>query len=153
MAISLLAYVATFSGQLYLWRSCFFKLLQSNYFDTIATFLEWQFLQSSRFFRGAPFLKQSLHRSSYFFQNSYLSQSETSVEQALLQNRKFFTAVTFWNSYIFGRGIVYNNDIYRGATFSKQVLLQFQKNYILEKANFSEKQYSALPISSGKLPF
>ena len=43
MAISFLAYVATFSGQLYFLRN-FFTLLQSNYFDTKITFSE-QFFQ------------------------------------------------------------------------------------------------------------
>ena len=43
IAISLLAYVATFSG-LYFWRSYFFTLFQSNYFDTTVTFSEQLFL-------------------------------------------------------------------------------------------------------------
>ena len=38
MAISLLAYVATFLRQFYFWRNCFFTLVQSNYFDTAVTF-------------------------------------------------------------------------------------------------------------------
>ena len=38
MAISNLAYVATFSGQLYFRRSYFFTLLQSNYFYTAVIF-------------------------------------------------------------------------------------------------------------------
>ena len=49
MAISLLVYVVTFSGQLYLWRN-YFILLQNNYFDTAITFSEQLFLQNSYFF-------------------------------------------------------------------------------------------------------
>ena len=50
MAISLLSYEATFSGQLYFWRNYFFILLQSNYFDVAVTFLEQLFLQSGYLF-------------------------------------------------------------------------------------------------------
>ena len=61
IAISLLAYVATFSGQLYFGRSYFFTLFQSNYFDTIVTFSGQLFLQYSccfvlfHFFRTVTF--------------------------------------------------------------------------------------------------
>ena len=47
IAISLLPYVAIFSGQLY---------FQSNYFDTTITFLEQLFLQRICFIWRAPFL-------------------------------------------------------------------------------------------------
>ena len=99
-AISLLAYVATFSGQLYFGRSYFFTLFQSNYFDTTVTFSGQLFLQNSccfllfqnsHFFAGVIFSEQLLFR------------SENSIEQPLLENRKFFTAVTFRNSYFFRR--------------------------------------------------
>ena len=49
IATSLLAYVATFSGQLYFGRSYFFTLFQRNYFDTTVTFLQQLFLQNSCF--------------------------------------------------------------------------------------------------------
>ena len=100
IAISLLAYVATFSGQLYFGRSYFFTLFQSNYFDTTVTFSGQLFLQNSccfllfqnsHFFAGVIFSEQLLFR------------SETSTEQTLLENKKFFTAVTFLNSYFFRR--------------------------------------------------
>ena len=52
-----LAHVATFSGQLYFGRSYFFKLFQSNYFDTTVTFTGQLFLQNSYFFH----LFQSIH--------------------------------------------------------------------------------------------
>ena len=50
IAISLIGCVATFSGQLYFWRSYFFTLFQSDYFDTAGTFSEQLFFQSSCFF-------------------------------------------------------------------------------------------------------
>ena len=99
IAISLLAYVATFSGQLYFGKSYFLTLFQSNYFDTTDTFSGQLLLQkrccfllfqNSHFFTGVIFSEQLL-----FW-------SEISTEQPLLENRKFFTAVTFRNSYFFG---------------------------------------------------
>ena len=58
IAISPLAYVATFSGQLYFGRSYFLTLFQSNYFDTAVTFSGQLFLQNSCFFplfQNSPF--------------------------------------------------------------------------------------------------
>ena len=75
IAISLLAYVATFSGQLYFGRSYFFTLFQSNYFDTTVTFSGQLFLQNSCFF--------------LLFQNSYL------LYQLPFQKSYFFTTYFF----------------------------------------------------------
>ena len=152
MAISLIAYVATFSVQLQFQRRYFITLLQSNYFDTTFTFLEHLFLQRSCFFEELCFQNNHFF-AAVNFSEQLLFQCETSTEQPLPENRKSFRAVTFRNSYLFDRGIVQNKDIYRGATFSKQVLLQFQKSYILDKSCFSEKRCSALPTSSGELTF
>ena len=100
IAISLLAYVATFSGQLYFGRSYFFTLFQSNYFDTTVTFSEQLFFQNSccfllflnsHFFTGVIFSEQLLFR------------SETCTKQALFENKKFLTAVTFRNTYFIMR--------------------------------------------------
>ena len=80
--------------------------------------------------------------------------SETSTEQPLLENKKFFRAVTFWKSHFFGGGIAQNKDIYKRAHFSKQVLLHrisfFRR---AESSNFLEKKYSAFSIFSGELTF
>ena len=82
IAISPLAYVATFSGQLYFGRSYFFTLFQSNYFDTTVTFSEHLFLPQQlliflfHFFRTVTFSQE------LFFQNSFF------LEQ------KFYRAVT-----------------------------------------------------------
>ena len=67
MAISLLTYLATFSGQFYFWRSYFFILPPSNYFDTTVTISKQLLLQSCYFFEELPFPEQSPLGSSYFF--------------------------------------------------------------------------------------
>ena len=91
---------ATFSAQIYFGRSFFFTLFQSNYFSRIVSFSELQFLQNNCFFL--------LFQNSYFFAGAIFLEklflrSKTSTEQSLLENRKFFTAFTFLNSYIFHR--------------------------------------------------
>ena len=91
IAISLLAYVATFSGQLYFGRS-YFTLFQSNYFDTAVTFSRQLFLQNSGFF---PLFQNSHFFAGVIFSEKLLFWSENSTEQPLLENKKFFTAVTF----------------------------------------------------------
>ena len=59
--------------QLYFWKSYFFTVLESNFFQNItrATFSEQLFLQSRCLFLGAPFSKLSLFLA-FFFQNIYL---------------------------------------------------------------------------------
>ena len=100
IAISLLAYVATFSGQLYFGRSYFFTLFQSNYFDTAVTFSGQLFLQNSCFF---PLFQNSHVFTGVIFSEYLLFPSETSTELALFENKKFFTAVTCRNSYFIRR--------------------------------------------------
>ena len=148
--ISLLEYVATFSGQIYFCRSYFFTLFQSNYFDTTVTFSGQLFLQnsccfllfqSSRFFAGVIFLEK------------LLPQRENSTEQPLLENRKFFTAVTFRDSYFFRRNCLGLSYI-KSASFSKQVLLHninlfrkvtFWKKLIFQNINFRITYFSWRP--------
>ena len=136
MTISLLASVATFSGQLYFH---FFTLVQSNYFDTTVNFSGQLFLQRSCFFLKRSFFRSVTSLQQLSFQNSYFLR-EISTEQALLVNRKFFMLVNFRNSYLFGAGIVQNRDIYRRATFSNQVLLHsvnfFRKTTFWKKLMF-----------------
>ena len=79
--------------------------------------------------------------------------SKTSTEETLLENRKFFKALTIWNSYCFGGAIVQNKDkhlrkiyffeallhsidIFRRATFWKKLF--FHKNNILDYLLFLE---------------
>ena len=90
----------TFSGQLCFGRSYFFTLFQSNYFDITVTFSGQLFLQNSCFF---PLFQNSHFFAGVIFSEQLLFRSETSTEQALFENKKFFTAVTFRNSYFIRR--------------------------------------------------
>ena len=60
-----------------------------------------------------------------------------------------FGTATFFGGY---RIKLSKKELFFEAGTSAQRQL-FQKSYILEKANLSEKQYSALPTFSGELPF
>ena len=77
MTISLLAYLATFSGQLYSRRSYFF-----NYFNTKVALLEHLFLQSSYFFSGDPFGK-SHFLAAVIFSEYLIVRNDTSTENPL----------------------------------------------------------------------
>ena len=151
MGISLLAYVATFSGQFYFRGRFFFTLLQSSHFGTS------YFFEAAISSEHLIFLRSFFFAAVTFFSKQLLFQGKTYFGQLPHENREFFRVVTFWNSYLFSRGIVQNKYIYRRATFSKQVLLQnisfFRKGKFWKKANFSVKQYSALATFSGELPF
>ena len=114
----------------------------SLHFIRVTTSTQRLLFRSSYSFRAAGFFKE-LH-----FQNSHLFaavifpeqlffQSKPSTEQQPRENRKFFRAVIFRNSYLFDGGVVQNKEIYRTATFSKQVLLHSMN--ILGKAAFWKK--------------
>ena len=77
-------------------------LQDSNYFNTTFTFSGQLFLQNSCWFL--------LFQNSHFFAGVIFSEyllfwSENSIEQPLLDNRRFFTAVTFRNNYFLGRTV------------------------------------------------
>ena len=91
---TLLAYLATFSGQLFFRRSKFFKLLYSNCFDTTVTLSEHLFLQSSCLFKELRFRK--IHFLRPVILSEYLIfRSETSTEQPLLESREFLRQLLF----------------------------------------------------------
>ena len=140
MGSALPEYVATFLGQLYFRRSYFFTLLHSNFFGTTVTFLEQLYVQNSRFLgellqnnqfseqMSSQFLRirSSLRQLSFgtaTFFADQLFRIKISIPELLFRSRYFCTASTFW------------------------------KSYILKKADFSEKQYSALTTFSGELTF
>ena len=96
-------------------------------------------------------------------------QRETSIGQAILENRQFFRAVTLSEQLRFGGGAcseykyLQKSFFFEAGTSAQHQLLQkryffnkgtsskvvlFQNSYFVEKANFSEKQYSALPAIS-----
>ena len=150
-----------FFRKLYFWRSYFSKNLfitfpysgVRHYFTTSTQQLHFR---SNYFFRAAVFFL--LFQNSHFFRaviflEQLLFQSENSTEQPLLENKKFFKAVTSRNSYfsLFRLKISKKSYFFKAGTHAQYQL--FQKSYILEKPNFSEKQYSLLPTFSGELPF
>ena len=110
IAISLLVYVATFSGQLYFWRSNFFTLFQSDYFDTTVTFWGQLFFQNSFFFRAkilqnSHFLRirsslwQLLSATAIFS----LFKIKISKKELLFQSRYFCTVSTFSKKVYYGK--------------------------------------------------
>ena len=130
--------------------SFIFEEATSSYFFRVITLTQQLLFRSSYFFRSSTFFDELLFQNSHFFaavifSEQLLFQSETPTEP-LLENRKFFRVVTFWNSYLSGGGIVQNEDIYRRDTFLKQVrsIKCFRRATFLKKTSFSEKQYPAL---------
>ena len=140
MAISLLPYVSTFSEQFYFWKSYFLTLFQSNCLYT-----------------EAPFSEQSLLSKWLFFQNRYYFRAK------LLPSNHSLRIESSWGKLLFGIATFLLEDLLRITISTEELLFPrryfsaqqqlFQKSYILEKVNFSEKQYSALPTFSGELPF
>ena len=155
MMISLLAYLATFSGQLYFQRSYFFTLLQSNCFGKTVTLSEQLFPQRSCFFEELRF-RESPFFAAVIFTEFLIFRKETSTEQPLLENRTFFRAVTFRNSHFFGSGIAQNKNIYRRAPLSKQTLLHnisfFRRATSSKKLIFQIKNITYSTFSE-ELPF
>ena len=112
---------------------------------------EWLLFSKSSFFRTFISSLQLFSQISYFFETKLLRAPNSWKWQ-------IFRAVSFRNTYLFGGENVQSKDIQKRATFSKQVATSaqhqiFQKSYLLETANFTEKQYSTLPIFCGELPF
>ena len=152
IAISLLVYVATFAG-LNFWRSNFFTLFQSNYFEAKITFSEQLFLQNS------CFLKELLFQNSHFFaavifQNSFFFRVKPPQDSLFLKigsylEQLFFGAVIFLAEELFGIKISTEVVLFRSRYFCADQL--FLESCILEKANISEMQYSVLASFSGEL--
>ena len=119
------------------WKNYFFTLFQNNSFqsNTRVTFSE-QLSSEQLLFLRRSFSEQSIFLSLYF--SELLLQSETSTEQPHLENRKFFSAVTFRNSYL--QKISTEELLSRRrffcttTTFSKK--RDFGKSYFFRKAIF-----------------
>ena len=78
----------------------------SSHFFRVTTLTQQLLFQDSYFFRTAAFFP--LFQNSHFFAGVIFSEqllfrSETSTEQALFENKKFFTEITFRNSYFIRR--------------------------------------------------
>ena len=75
MAISLLVYAATFSGQLCLWRNYICALLKSNYFDTTVTFFEVAIIRLPAFSRQLySFARATFSEDAGFFKTANFQQ-------------------------------------------------------------------------------
>ena len=102
------------------------------------------FFRADAFFQDLRFLKTVTSLKQLFFPEYLLFWSKTSTQQPLLENMKLFRAITFRNSYIFGGAIVQNKEIYRRASFLKQVFPhtisffrrgKFSKKLVFQKRN------------------
>ena len=132
LAIFLLAHVASFSGQINLWRSYFFTFPQSNYFDKAVNFLEQLFLQSNSFFEDLFFQNSHLF-AVVIFSEKLLFQSIVSTEQPLLENRKVFRAV------LIGGVSFLMEDLLRIKISTEKLL--FWSRYFCTASTFSEEQH------------
>ena len=127
IAISLLAYVATFSGQLCFGRSYFFTLFQSHYFDTTVNFSGQMFLQNS----GCFLLFQNIHFSQeLFFQKSLLFGAKT------LQSSHFLRIGSSLRQLLFGIAI-FSQELFRIKLCKKELL--FQSRYFCTASTFSKR--------------
>ena len=149
----------------------------SSHFFKVTTSAQQLFFRSSYFFRAATILRSSFFKTitfsqQLFFQNSYFYRAKLLPSSHFLRKSNSLWQLLCRNSYFFVEELVQNKDINSRATFSKQVLLHsinlfrtdtfstkvllqkrryFFRTAILEKANFSEKQYSVVPTFSGGL--
>ena len=86
-----------------------------------------------------------------------LLQSETSTEQPLLENRNLFGQLLFETATFLAEELfrkkryIQKSYFFKAGTSAHHQI--FQENYILEKGNNSEKQYSLLPTFAGELLF
>ena len=131
------------------WKS--FTLFQSNYFDIKVSFSGQLLLHNNCLF----LLFQNSHLfGGVIFSEKLLFRDETSPEEALLENRKFFTGVTFWSNYFFRKKsyfskqeLLHSLNFFRKATIWKKLTFQtrnishyllFLKNYLFREAAFSK---------------
>ena len=97
---SLFTYVAIFSDSFIFGKATSSQFLRVTFFKVSQELL----FRSSSFFRADAFFEELLFQNSHFFPAFFspeylLVQSETSTQEPNLENRKFFSAVTFQNSY------------------------------------------------------
>ena len=147
---SFLAYVAILSV-----RFIFGKATSSYFFrvtflsNTTATFSEQLFLlfQISCFFEELLF--QNSDFSSAFLFRMATCQSKTSTEQLHLENRKFFSVVTFQNSYL--HKISKKELLFRTRCICRA--LNFFKKQDFRKRYFFRKLIFHIACFTGELPF
>ena len=170
LAISLLAYFATFSGQLYFRRNYFFTLFQSNYFRAGAVFSFFRtvteqsqelffqnsfffgakIIQSSDFLRIASSLPQLLSGTAIFLEE--LFRIKISKKELPFQSSYFCTASIFSEKPHFGKKLIFQKMNFRITYFFwRAVLLEqllFQKappsnsSYLFRRATFLQHSFS-----------
>ena len=136
MVISLFAYVATFSGQLYFRRSYFFTYLQSSYFDTTEQLL----FQSSCFFRASTFFWQLSFQNSYFFRAKLLPSSHhlrigSSLGYLLFGTVTFLAKELFRIKICTEELLFWSRYLCTASTISEE--LHFGKKRIFQKSNIT----------------
>ena len=139
IAISLLAYVATFSGHLCFGRSYFFALFQSNYFDATVTF------SGSYFFRTAVvffFFRRVTFSQELFFQNSFFFGAK------ILQSSHFLRIGGSLQQLLFEQ-LFFSEELFRIKISKKEPF--FQSRYFCTTSTFLEKLYSGLSIKRIRL--
>ena len=137
MAISLLAYVAIFSGSFIFGKTASSQVLRVTFFKVSQELL----FRSGSFFRADAFFEELYFQCSHFFpaffpQNIYLFRAKLLTRNQILRKGNSLVQLPFRTAQLPTEGI------YRRATFSKQILLHninfSKKRKILKKATFSE---------------
>ena len=130
-----------FSDSFFFWKSYFFTVFESNFFKASQ---ELHF-RSSSFFRADVFFEELLFQNIHFFPAIFspeylLVQSETSTQEPNLENRKFFSAVTFQNSY-------------PQKTSTEELL--FRSRFFCTTSTFSKKArfWKRLLFQKSKIPY
>ena len=132
----------TFSGQLYFWRSNFFTLFQSDYFDTTVTFSEQLFFQNSYFFLS--FLRRVTFSQQLFFQNSFFFRAK------ILQNSHFLRIrSSLWQ--LLSAAAIFS--LFRIKISKKELLFQirysinfFRKGILWKKLIFQRRNILYYPL-------
>ena len=106
MAISLLAYVATFSGQLYFWRS------SSSHVFRITISTQQLIFRSRYFFRAAAFFEELLFQYCYLFAAVNFSESNFFRAKLLLSSH-FLRIEDSLGQLLFGTGTFLAEDFFR----------------------------------------
>ena len=116
------------------------KLLRHNSYSFGAA----AFFEKLRF-QKSHFLAVAIFRGAKPLPSSHLIRIGSSSGQLL------FGTATFCGEELLRIKILQKSSFVEAVTSAQHQL--YQKSYIFEKANFSEKKYSALPTFSGELPF
>ena len=135
IAISLLAYVATFSEQLYFGRSYLFTLFQSNFLTQQLLFRGSYFFRTAAvfsFFRTVTFSQELFFQNSFFFGAKILQSSHFLRIGGSLRQLLFATA--FFLEELLRIKVSKKSYFFKAGTSTQHQ--PFQKSYVLEKTDF-----------------